>query len=235
MIIASKAAAYRRRLRETVRRSSIRWLKFGLRAGDFHDDFVEVRPGFLIDPLLKLCVHWGGIRDLEDPNRANLIIGYDPEIDPNRLLVPPSERDREIWRMSPVTAHLADVPKVFRSDRYDEVPSIALVWSVDGDRIRYKIENDVASFALIAKVLEVRYLAAICDDGRDTLLYAISSAPRLTALRAHDFRSPAFAAIKSAEVWILSDVLVDYFNLPLAEFRSPEPGWVILSSREIVR
>lgn len=200
----------------------------------FRDNFVEVQPGFLIDPLLKLRVHFGGTSGLE-PNQAYLNIGYDPEIDPNRLLVPPSEEDRKIWLMSPLTAHRADLPTIFRSDRYDEIQSVALVWSVDGDRIRYKIENDVASFRLIAKVIEVKHFPAISDNARDTLLYAISSAPRLTAVKAYDFRSPRFAGIKSAEVWIRSEVLVDCFNLPPAEFRSPESGWVILSSREIVR
>jgi hypothetical protein len=207
------------------------------REGDFmvfYDNFVEVQPGFLIDPLLKLCVQFGSTSGL-DPDQAFLNIKYDPEIDPNRLLVPPSEEDRRIWLMSPLTAHRADQPKIFRSDRYDEVQSIGLVWSVEGDCIRYKIRDDVSSFRFIEKVIEVKQFSVMSDNAHDTLLYALSSATRLTAIRTHDFRDPKFAGIKTAEVWIHADVLVDYFNLPLTEYRSPEPGWVILSSREIVR
>ncbi|MBR1270150.1 hypothetical protein JQ629_21980 [Bradyrhizobium sp. AUGA SZCCT0222] len=200
----------------------------------FRDNFVEVQPGFLVDPLLKLRVHFGGTSGLE-PDQTLLCIGYDPEIDPNRLLVPPSEEDRRIWLMSPLTAHLVDVPTIFQSRRYEEIQSVSLFWSVDGDRIRYKIENDVASFRLKAKTIENRHLPEVSDNGRDTLFYAITSASRLTALKAYDFRSARFAGVKSAEVWIRSDVLIGFFKLSPAEFRSPEPGWVILSSQEIVR
>ncbi|MBR1211577.1 hypothetical protein [Bradyrhizobium sp. JYMT SZCCT0180] len=197
------------------------------------DDFIEVQPGFLIDPPLKLRVHIGGQGDgLDDP--AGLCIGYDPEIDPDRLLVPPSEEDRRILLMSPLTAHRVDVPMIFQSRRYDCVFGF-FFWNIEGDRVRYKFQDDTYSLGLKAKVMELRHFPAISNNMRDTLLYAISSASRLTEVKGADFSSPGYAEVKSVEVWIRSEALVDFFNLPLAEFTSPEPGWVILSSREIVR
>ncbi|WP_374251565.1 hypothetical protein [Xanthobacter sp.] len=199
-----------------------------------HDNFVEILPGFLIDPVLKLRVHFSGESGLE-PYQALIDVCFDPEIEPDRLLVPPSEEDRRIWLMSPLTAHLVDAPTIFQSRRYEQLQRVLVHWWVNGDRIKYKIQNDAASFKLKSKIIEDRHLLAISDCWRDTLLYAICSASRLTALNGYDFRSPEFAVLKSAEVWIRSEVLADFFNLSLSEFMLPEPGWVILTSREIVR
>jgi hypothetical protein len=200
----------------------------------FRENLVEVVPGFLLDPQLKLWFQFGGGSGLE-PNQTYLRIGYDPELDPDRVFVPPSEEDRRIWLMSPLTAHLADVPKVFRSKLYDEIEHLTVFWTEHEDRIQYKIDNDLTLFRLKAKIVENKHYPVISDDGRDTLLYAVRSASRIKSEKGDFFSSPKFAGVKSIEVWIHTDVLVDFFKLPLAEFSSPEPGWVILSSREIVR
>ena len=72
----------------------------------YADGFVEVKPGFLVDPALRLRLHSGGSSGLA-LNDAYLVMAYDPEIRADRLLVAPSDAQRA-WRLSsPVTAPAA--------------------------------------------------------------------------------------------------------------------------------
>jgi hypothetical protein len=198
------------------------------------DGFVEVKPGFLVDPALRLRLHSGGSSGLA-LNDAYLVIAYDPEIRADRLLVPPSDAQRAWRRSSPVTAHYADDPVIFESEKYDPVVRIAFTWHDHETCTRHKIAEDEYNFKLNVRILANRGYPVISDDPKRTLLYGIISAVKLSSVRTDDFLSDRFPRVRRFEMCIRSDLATSFFQLRPVDYAEVEPGWLLLACRDVQR
>ncbi len=198
----------------------------------FAHNFVAVLPAELIDPVIKLRLRVASDSGL--PADAFYIqLGYDPQIEPDRLLVPPPEELRARRLASSVLADIADRPIVFESEDYRDLVRISARWEEDGEAIRFHITSDLYGLRLLAAIIAREQIPVISDHGAELLLYAIRASLGLQRVRTYDFSAAKFAHIKRREVCIERSLAVDFFGLDPNILESCGSNSLLLAAAEV--
>lgn len=198
----------------------------------FEDNFVQPISAWLIDPVLKVRMVTSAPRESYEFDEANLIITYDPEIEPGRLTQPPSAETRARRLAIPSLAHLADEPRIFDSGKSVRVQSIALEWNKPTDTLLLRVPYNRERMALWARGVANQNIPSISSNATQFLLYCIKSVVKLDHLRNEDVTKKC-PQVRRIEVAVQTEVARDVFGLTSSELDEVEPGWVCVGSREI--
>jgi hypothetical protein len=200
----------------------------------FEDNFFEVLPGWLIDPVLKLRLNTS--KDKEYGLHLNL--WYDPTIDPNHLVRMPTPEEHARYLSEPYWVKLADKPILVTgsSENTIKITSFALRWDEPQDGVwRIKITNDWQSYQSKGSLFLKEKAPVAQDSPNGILLYMAQSLIKFSEINCLGKKviSERYPDVRRLESCIHLDVAERYFGLNFDQYEEVEPGWVRVGAREI--
>jgi len=196
---------------------------------DFQDNWVLVKGGVIVDPVLKLRIDQAVIPETER-NEVDLRSFYDPEIDADHLLVPISEEERRkiTWSDMPPGTLV-----IFESDKCDRIfYGLGLRWNEVGDTLRVKAVMSDHGFSLKLKLIKFTDYPVISEHPKDVILHVLKGFVKVNELRGYSIYEK-YPSVKHLEMCLPSEQAFGLFGLNKAACREVEPGWVAIASREV--
>jgi hypothetical protein len=147
----------------------------GSRMMAIDDNFVSVLPTVLVDPVLKLRLEQGrwNPESSGEGGSVDLALSYDPELRPDRLIMPIPEKRRKLLEI------LGPVQKdwtVFESEASRQIAKIIVAIHDKGDEVRLEFISSVHSLEVTAELLAREGGHQLAADPYQLLLYMFRSA-----------------------------------------------------------
>jgi hypothetical protein len=195
------------------------------------DNLIEVLPGRLIDPDLKITLTTSGHKESYGFREAMLHLTYDPEITPGQLVTPPSPEQRARRLSIPTRAHLADEPLLFQSDKRVQLASFAIKWDEPTDVLQFLLDRDSYNIQLVCKNIEDGGYPFISDHAQEVILYSLRSLAKMHEIRGEAL-SVRYANLKRIDVCVQNDVAT-FLNINPKEMPKADPNLTCIASREL--
>jgi hypothetical protein len=182
------------------------------------DNFIEILPGDLIDPVLKLTLRTAGHKEAYAFDETDLNLSYDPEIRADRLTSMPSPEEQERLRKHPLLIKSADRPGIFISKKRTLLVKYYLEWQQPKDILIIKLKNYIEYMSIIKKDVNVEFPKFYESDRKAILLYGIRSLVKMHSIRGYDLKKPTLT-------W--SELMCAYLlRWPAVSSITPQKNWM---------
>jgi hypothetical protein len=198
------------------------------------DNFIEILPGDLIDPVLKLTLRTAGHKEAYAFDETDLNLSYDPEIRADRLTSMPSPEEQERLRKHPLLIKSADRPGIFISKKRTLLVKYYLEWQQPKDILIIKLKNYIEYMSTIKKDVNVEFPKFYESDRKAILLYGIRSLVKMHSIRGYDLKK-TYPDLERIDVCIPLEMARGFFDHPTEELDEVEPGWVCVATRRAVQ